>query len=66
MHALLPKFDSRTLLDWSSMALRVRATFLGDIIEAIATAVERILRDWARKAVERFNKVIFSNDFILF
>lgn len=55
--ALLPTFDSHTLLDWDSMELRVRGRFLGDIIEAIATAVERLLRDWANKAVERFNKV---------
>lgn len=57
--ALLPNFDSRTLLDWNSMELSVKGRFIGDIIEAIATAVERLLRDLAAKAVERFDKARF-------
>ena len=41
------------------MELSVKGRFIGDIIEAIATAVERLLRDLAAKAVERFDKARF-------
>lgn len=58
----LPKFDLRTVLDWKSMSLVIRGRFVGDIMEAIAEAVSRLLNYFADQARRRFNEAIAALD----
>lgn len=60
----LPRFDSKTLIDWGSMSLIIRGRFIGDIMEAIGKAVERVLNQWADAAVKRFDDIKRALDWI--